>query len=145
MGKGALFRTTDFTVWPSTVGAILAIRQYYVLYMDGSHVFYTHPVLHVCGYSFPTDHALNCHMGGFQTTCHNEIRDLTANLLSEVCHDVSVEPSLQPLAGESLTYSTAHREDPARLDIRAHGFLGLPLQQALIFDVCTILTHTLTP
>ena len=38
----------------------------------------------VCGHAFTTDHALNCHMGGFPTICHNEVRDLTANLLTEV-------------------------------------------------------------
>ncbi len=73
-------------------------------------------------------------MGGFPTIRHNEIRDLTANLLTEGCHNVSVEPPLQPLSGESLTYSTTIREDPARLDIRARGFWGLPQQQAF-FDV----------
>ncbi len=34
---------------------------------------------------------------GFPSIRHNEIRDITANLLTEVCHDVSVEPGLQPL------------------------------------------------
>ena len=33
---------------------------------------------------------------------HNGIRDLTANLLSEVCSDVQIEPDLQPLTGEIL-------------------------------------------
>ena len=32
----------------------------------------------------------------------NEIRDLTAHLLTEVCHNVAVEPHLQPLTGETL-------------------------------------------
>ncbi len=71
------------------------------------------PTSCVCGHSFSIDHALNCHMGGFPTIRHNEIHDLTANLLTEVCHDVCVEPPLQPLSGDSLTYSTAIREDAA--------------------------------
>ena len=33
-------------------------------------------------------------------TTHNEIRDLTASLLMEVCHQVSVEPNLLPITGE---------------------------------------------
>ncbi len=56
-----------------------------------------------CGKSFTIDHAFTCPRGGFPILRHNEIRDLTANLLTEVCHDVSVEPALQPLTGEMLS------------------------------------------
>ncbi len=31
-------------------------------------------------------------MGGFPTIRHNEIRDITASLLTEVCHNVATEP-----------------------------------------------------
>jgi len=35
---------------------------------------------------------------------HNyEIRNTTAKLLKEVCHDVKIEPSLIPLTGETFT------------------------------------------
>ncbi len=34
---------------------------------------------------------------------HNEIRDFTVHVLSEVCHSVSIEPHLQPISGEGLT------------------------------------------
>ena len=50
-----------------------------------------------CGESFSVQHALSCPKGGFPTLRHNEVRDLTAQLMSEVCHDVSIEPHLQPL------------------------------------------------
>ena len=70
------------------------------------------------------DHALSCPKGGFPILQHNEIRDLTANLLSEVCHNVSTEPHLQPLTGESLSLATANSQDGARLDIAANGFWG---------------------
>ena len=53
---------------------------------------------------------------------HNDIRDLTAELMSETCHDVSKEPSLQPLRGESLSLRTCNWDDGARLDIKASGF-----------------------
>ena len=49
----------------------------------------------VCGKSFNVDHALNCSTGGFPTIRHNKIRDFTAKLLTEVCHNVCVEPPLQ--------------------------------------------------
>ena len=34
--------------------------------------------------------------------CHNEIRDITAEWLERVCHDVVIEPQLQPLTGENV-------------------------------------------
>ena len=61
-------------------------------------------------------------MGGYPSIRHNEIRDLTAELLSEVCHSVSVEPHLQPLSSETLRCASANVEDGARLDIVANGF-----------------------
>ena len=38
-----------------------------------------------CGAQFTVDHVKICHMGGFPTIRHNEIRDITASLLTEVC------------------------------------------------------------
>ena len=69
------------------------------------------------------DHVISCRRGGFHTLWHNEIRDLLAGLFREVCHDVSVEPCLQPLTGEQFPAST-NKSDEARLDIRARGFWG---------------------
>ena len=57
----------------------------------------------VCGSSFNVDHAMICRHGGLTFVRHNELRDLTATWLQEVCHDVAVEPPLQPLSGESIT------------------------------------------
>ncbi len=34
------------------------------------------------------------------TIRYNEIRDITASLLTEVCHNVATEPPLQPLTGK---------------------------------------------
>ena len=55
---------------------------------------------------------------------HNEIRDITATLLSEVCLDVAIEPHLQALSGEAFPHVTANIQDGARLDIVASGFWG---------------------
>ena len=87
-----------------------------------------------CGKPLSVDHALCCPTGGFPSIRHNELRDLTANTMTEVCHNVCIEPTLQPLSDESLRYSSANREDGARLDIRAAGFWGCRYQQAY-FDV----------
>ena len=65
---------------------------------------------------------------------HNEIRDITADLLSEVCHSVGTEPCLQEITEEQLTHTTANREDGARLDIVAESFWGRD-QQCTFFDV----------
>ena len=92
------------------------------------------PSLCVCGHQFTVDHALNCPRGGFPSIRHNEICDITADLLSEVCHNVGTEPCLQPITSEQLTYSTANREDGARLDVVAESFWGRDRQRAY-FDV----------
>ena len=62
-----------------------------------------------------------CRNGGYATVRENEVRNLVASALIEVCTDVSVEPRLQPLSGEALPLS-ANKEDEARLDMKATGF-----------------------
>ena len=54
--------------------------------------------------------------------------------MSEVCHDVSTEPPLQPLSGESLSLRTANQDVGARLDIKASGFWGSRFEPTF-FDV----------
>ena len=75
---------------------------------------------------------MNCPTGGFPTIRHNELRDFTASLLSEVCHGVSVEPHLQPLTGETFSLYSAIVEDGARLDVAANGFWGSRHQKVFI-------------
>ena len=65
---------------------------------------------------------------------HNDIRDLTARLLTEVCPNVAIEPDLQPLSGETLSLRTSNSEDGARLDMSAQGFWGDRHERAF-FDV----------
>ena len=74
-----------------------------------------------CGKQFTIDHALSFMKGGFISLRHNELRDFTAELLSECCKDVSVEPVLQPLTGETLP-SSSNKSDEARVDIAARVF-----------------------
>ena len=77
-----------------------------------------------CGTTFSVDHAFSCPRGGFPILRHNEIRDLTANLLTEVCHQVSTEPDLQPLTNETWRMKSTNTQDGARLDIAVNGFWG---------------------
>ena len=72
--------------------------------------------------------------GAFPIICHNDVHDLIAKLLSEVCYDVQTEPYLQPLTGEIPCYRTAVHEDDVRVDIRAAGFWGCR-HHRFFFDV----------
>ena len=74
-----------------------------------------------CGTSFTTSHALSCPTGGFPSIRHNEVRDITANLLNKVAHNVAVEPHLQPVTGEQFHYRTTNVGEQARLDVAASG------------------------
>ena len=63
---------------------------------------------------------------------HNEMKDITATLLTEVCHGVTTEPHLQPLSGESLSHHSANTQDGARLDVAMSGFWGGRFEKAFI-------------
>ena len=76
------------------------------------------------------EHVFNGPCGGFPSLRHNEVRDITASLLSEVCSDVSVEPALQPVDSEPLQFATASREDGAHLDVVARDVWGQNRQRA---------------
>ena len=57
-----------------------------------------------CGSTFSVDHALSCPKEGFPSIRHGKVWDLTADLLTEVCYDVEVEPHLQLLNTEKFHY-----------------------------------------
>lgn len=94
----------------------------------------------VCGASFSVEHAMSCAKGGFPSLRHNEIRDLTATLLTEVCNNVCIEPELQPVTDEVLTGATTNSQDGARLDIAANGFWGGSFEKTY-FDVRVFNPH----
>ena len=79
------------------------------------------------------DHALSCKKDGFVTLRHNIIRNITATLLRDVCHDVRIEPHLQPLSGEAFKETTSNKSEEARSDICARGFWTTG--QMAFFDV----------
>ena len=67
--------------------------------------------------------ALSCATGGFVIIRHNDARDLTGELLKEVCNDVELEPpELLPLSTEKLSNKTSNKADGARVDVSARGF-----------------------
>ncbi len=78
--------------------------------------------------------------GGFPSIRHNEIRDLTADLLSEVCNNVCTEPELLPVTGENLAGASANIQPGARLDIAANGVWGGSFERTY-FDVRVFNPH----
>ena len=74
----------------------------------------------VCGDSFNLQHALSFSKGGLVITKHNELRNLTAEILGEVCKNVTIEPLLTPLTGEELLKSS-NTSNQARADVSVKG------------------------
>ena len=110
-------------------------------FWDAVNLRYTWPLTRLpsrcaCGDSFNLQHALSCKKGGFVVQRHNELRDIAADLLAEVCTDVATEPMLETLSGETFDYRGANSSNEARLDVSARGF-WLRHQRAF-FDVRVI-------
>ena len=75
-----------------------------------------------CGEKNNLDHTLNCKLGGYVTMRHNNIRDLEASLLKEVCKDVRIEPEILPIGrNESNSTDSNNTAQKARLDVSAVG------------------------
>jgi len=104
-----------FTLHKAAFHDAIALRYGWPLRRTPSHC--------ACGTTFSVDHALSCPKGGFPSLRHNEIRDLTTCLLTEVYHQVHVEPELQVVSDpDSFSLSTANTQEGARLDIAMNGF-----------------------
>ena len=88
----------------------------------------------VCGQWFTIVHPLSCPTGGYPSICHNELLDITADLLNEICSNVTVVPPLQPLTGEVLFMRTSICEEETRLDISTK-VSGEPGSKRHFFDV----------
>ena len=93
----------------------------------------------ICGASFTVDHAFTCPHGGYPTLRHNEIRDITAQLMSEVCPNVATEPVLQPVTNECFFHRSADTGTDARLDVGNRGFGGFIISRLILMFVCLIL------
>ena len=84
------------------------------------------PLHFACGDPLSVDHAMCaymcCHKGDFPILHHNEIGDMSANLLREVCPNTCTEPGLQPLNNETFQLRIDNTDNEAQVDIRAEGF-----------------------
>ena len=91
-------------------------------FLDALYIRYGLPIKRLpqhcaCGATFTVDHSLNCKIGGFVSIRHNELKDLSGDLLAEVCNDVKIEPQLTSLTGERLSHKSSNKNDDARLDV----------------------------
>ena len=96
--------------------------------------------------SFKTSYdtyALHCAKGEYTHMRHGEIRNTFANLMSEVCFDVEIEPKLQSLQGESFGNNSTATDEDARLDVKAKGLLGSRFSRTF-FDVKIFNPHAKT-
>ena len=75
-----------------------------------------------CGETVSLNHALSCSKGDMPSIRHNRIRDLLAQFLTKVCPNVAIEPTLQPLTGETFPHRSTNTDDGARLDAKAQNF-----------------------
>ena len=125
--------------WVDTIliffsGYVLTKREFW----DGVNLKYNWllscmPSKCVCEANVDLSYAFTCKKGGFLIIRQNEIRNITTNLLNEVCKDVCVEPLLTPLSGESIIPKWSNTSAEARLDISVRG-VWITGQQAF-FDV----------
>ena len=80
------------------------------------------PARCACGEAFSTTHALCCATGGFPNIRPNKMRDIMADLLTEVCSDVAIEPLPAPVTDEAFMATSTNTAPDACADICAHGF-----------------------
>ena len=91
--------------------------------VDGVHKIYPQTAL-VENPSQSTMPPMSCPQGGYPILHHNELRDITAQVLTETYHGVGIEPTLQPLSGKKMSCRTANVDDGTRLDVVANNFWG---------------------
>ena len=83
---------------------------------------YNLPTSCLCRSKFDIQHSMSCRKGDFLYIKHNDLRDLTANMISEVCKDTKIKSKLTPLSGEELQGRTSNNSNVARVDTRIRGF-----------------------
>ena len=85
-----------------------------------------------CGVSFSVEHTLSCPKGGFPTIRHNQLKNMTASLLTEVCHDIEIEPHLQPTSRDECPNPNTNISDGARLDVSMNRFWAGQYEKAFL-------------
>ena len=73
----------------------------------------------LCGSKFDIQHSMSYKKGDFICIRQNDLRDLSANMKSEVCKDTEIKPKLTSLSVEELPDRTSNK---ARVDMKTRGF-----------------------
>ncbi len=81
--------------------------------------------------------------GGFPSIRHNEIQDVTAFFLTEVCNEVKIEPDLQPVPQTVRFGASANVTEGARLDISANRLWGGQYEKTFV-NVRVFNSHSAT-
>ena len=76
---------------------------------------------------------MTCKKGGFVSIRYNDLRDLNAKMLSQVCKDIEIQPKLTPITGEELDSRTANITNETRFDFRTGGVWSLGKRATSIF------------
>ena len=118
-----------FACFPGCFGFTLwLVTSHFILY-----ILYSETALCACGSSFSVDHVLSCPKGGLPSLRHNDVRDLTASLLTEVCSQVIVEPELQPVSNpDEFSLATSNTQEGACLDVAMNGFWGSQSERCFV-------------
>eukprot|EP00116_Pleurobrachia_bachei_P008201 sb/3468463/ len=99
------------------------------------------PIACACGKANTLEHCLSCALGGYVYLRHNNIRDLTANILVEAgCKDVRIEPQLLPITGETFQYRSTNTANSARLDVSARN-VGVTWTKFTLISVYSTVLH----
>ena len=75
-----------------------------------------------CGRKFDIQHSMNCKKFSFIYIQLNDLRDLTANMMSEVCKVTKIEVESTSLSGEELQGRKSNNSNEGREDIRTRDF-----------------------
>ncbi len=95
-----------------------------------------------CGKENSIDHTLSCKKGGYVIMRHNNVRDLEAELMSEVCYNVQTEPELLPIdESHYLNRSTTETGERSRPDVCGVGVHGT--HEKTFVDI--VITHPNCP
>ena len=98
------------------------------------------PAQCICGTSVDVTHSLSYKKGGFITLRHNEVQDITSEVLDEVCIDVRKEPILQEVNNEDPPLE-ANKSKEARFHVSILNFWTTVRQAFFDVRVFTLFTQ----
>ena len=87
-----------------------------------------------CGSKFDIRHSMSYKKGGFICIRHNDLRDQTANMMSEKCKDTEIEPELTPSPGEEMQDRTSNNSRGRYQDSRFLGTMATGIFRPWVFD-----------